>query len=107
MVNMPYSFYLQYFLGKNINVICWNYRGYGRSRGKFCQRSPDPQNIREDAEAVYEFCRNELDLKRKIGVYGISLGGMAATHLIQFVDLAIVDRSFGNLYDLTYYKFYG
>ena len=48
-----------------------------------------------------------MGLKGKIGVYGRSLGGIATSHLTQFVDMVIIDRSFGNLYDVAYYKFYG
>lgn len=107
MINYPHAYYLRYFLQKNINVICWNYRGYARSRGRVCKRTPSPENIREDSEAVLRYCRNELGLKSKIGVYGRSLGGLATTHLSQFVDMVIVDRSFSNLYEVAYHKFYG
>jgi hypothetical protein len=33
MINYPHAFYLKYFLNKNINVVVWNYRGYGRTDG--------------------------------------------------------------------------
>lgn len=108
MINYPHAYYLRFFLQKNINVICWNYRGYARSKGGgCCRKSPSPDNIREDSEAVLHYCRNELGLRNKIGVYGRSLGGIATTHLTQFVDMVIVDRSFCNLYEVAYYKFYG
>ena len=81
MINYPHAFYLRYFLQKNINVVVWNYRGYARSKGAFCRRTPSPDNIRDDSEAVLKFCKNELGLKGKIGVYGRSLGGIATTHL--------------------------
>ena len=29
MVNQPHAYYLRFFLNKNINVMVWNYRGYG------------------------------------------------------------------------------
>ena len=38
---------LTLFLDKGINVIAWNYRGYGRSTG-----SPTPNNLKLDVEAV-------------------------------------------------------
>jgi len=81
MINYPHAFYLRFFLTKNINVICWNYRGYARSKGPFCKKMPNPDNIRDDSESVLRYCRNELGLKGKIGVYGRSLGGIATSHL--------------------------
>lgn len=86
MINYPHAYYLRFFLSKNINVMLWNYRGFGRSKGgrRFCCRSndPSPENLREDGEAVLRFCRKELGLKGKIGVYGRSLGGIATSHLV-------------------------
>lgn len=68
---------------------------------------PNPENIREDGEAVLRFCRQDLGLKGKIGVYGRSMGGIATTHLAQYVDMIIVDRTFSNLYEIAFYKFHG
>lgn len=88
--------------------MLWNYRGYARSKNKqCCAGMPTPENIREDSEAVLHYCRQDLGLKGKIGVYGRSLGGIATTHLSQYVDMVIVDRSFSNLYDVAYHKFHG
>lgn len=47
MVNQPHAYYLRFFLNKDINVLVWNYRGYGRSKGK-----PNPNNIKKDAETI-------------------------------------------------------
>jgi alpha/beta superfamily hydrolase len=33
MINYPHAYYLKYFLNKQINVVVWNYRGYGRTKG--------------------------------------------------------------------------
>lgn len=109
MINYPHAYYLRFFLQKNINVICWNYRGYARSKGGglCCDGDPNPENMRQDAETVLKFCRNELGLHSKIGVYGRSLGGIATTHLAQYVDMIIVDRSFSDLYEVAYHKFKG
>ena len=108
MINYPHAYYLRFFLQKKINVLLWNYRGYARSKSSACcQKMPTPDNIREDSESVLRYCRKELGLKGKIGVYGRSLGGIATTHLIQYVDMVIVDRSFNNLYDVAYHKFHG
>ena len=108
MINYPHAYYLRFFLQKNINVMCWNYRGYARSKGKLCCNStPNPDNIREDAEQVLTFCKREMGLRGKIGVYGRSLGGIATTHLAEFVDMVIVDRSFSDLYKVAFHKFHG
>ena len=48
-----------------------------------------------------------MGLRGKIGVYGRSLGGIAATHISRYVDMAIVDRSFANLHDVADRKFHG
>ena len=48
-----------------------------------------------------------MGLKGKIGVYGRSLGGIPTSYLVQYSDMVIIDRSFGNLYDVAYHKFYG
>lgn len=56
--------------------MVWNYRGYGESTG-----IPNPYNVKEDVEAVMQYLIKDLKVKGKIGVYGCSLGGMAACHL--------------------------
>ena len=56
---------------------------------------------------MLRYCRNVLGLRGKIGVYGRSLGGLAASHLSKYVDMVVVDRSFANLDDVAELKFYG
>lgn len=41
------SIWLNYYLNFGINVVLWNYRGYGMSTG-----IPSPSNLRSDAEIV-------------------------------------------------------
>ena len=41
------SIWLNYYLNFGINVVLWNYRGYGMSTG-----TPSPSNLRSDAEIV-------------------------------------------------------
>jgi pimeloyl-ACP methyl ester carboxylesterase len=76
MVNAPNAFWLNFFLKKGVNVMAWNYRGYGHTKG-----SPTPYNIKVDGEAVLYFMLNELKLEGNVGVYGRSLGGVVATHI--------------------------
>ncbi len=76
MVNAPNAFWLNFFLKKGINVMAWNYRGYGDTPG-----SSNPYNIKTDGESILHFVLNELKIKGKIGIYGRSLGGVVATHI--------------------------
>ena len=65
---------------RDINVLCWNYRGYGEStKSKF--GSLTPATSKRDAERVLDFLVNNLQIKGKIGVYGRSIGGITACHL--------------------------
>ena len=45
MINYPHAYYLKYFLNKQINCLVWNYRGYGRTKGR-----PDPRLFAADGE---------------------------------------------------------
>lgn len=56
-------------------MICWNYKGYGRSSGG----SPGTKNITECAIAVYDYVIEEVGLIGTVGVHGESLGAYAAT----------------------------
>jgi hypothetical protein len=56
---------------------------------------------------VLSFLRNKIGVKGKVGVYGRSLGGIATTHLVKYVDMVIIDRSFGNLHSVAETKFFG
>jgi len=51
MVVAPNAYWLNFFLKRDINVICWNYRGYGASSiGFFDYLSPTKS--KRDAERV-------------------------------------------------------
>jgi alpha-beta hydrolase superfamily lysophospholipase len=63
------------YLKNNIDVLLWNYRGYGLTLG-----SPTFGNIKNDAEAVIEFARKK-NIWETIGVHGISMGGLACCHV--------------------------
>jgi hypothetical protein len=111
MINYPHAFYLRYFLQKGINVLIWNYRGYGLTKAKHCCGSwrnvATPNNFKKDSEALMLYLRTTIGVRGKIGVYGRSLGGIASTHLAKLADMVIVDRSFSNLHDVAEYKFHG
>ena len=80
--------------------MLWNYRGYGNSTGV-----PSPAINREDGELVCEWARQKtVEAVRnkkpvKVGVHGISIGGLAAAHLgrIGAVEFMFLDRTFSNI----------
>jgi fermentation-respiration switch protein FrsA (DUF1100 family) len=106
MVNAPNAFWLNFFLKKGINVMAWNYRGYGHTKG-----SPTPYNVKLDGEAILSFLVKDLKIEGKIGVYGRSLGGVVATHLAakyqNRISFLFADRTFGNLRSISERKFLG
>ena len=55
MVNTPNAFWLNFFLKKGINIMAWNYRGYGWSPG-----TPTPYNIKVDGESILQFVLKDL-----------------------------------------------
>ncbi|CAF2928655.1 unnamed protein product [Rotaria sp. Silwood2] len=61
----------------NINILLFDYRGYGKSTGK-----PSETGLYIDAQAVYDYARKRTDLNQeKIFFFGRSLGGAVALHL--------------------------
>ena len=63
------------YLNHNIDVLLWNYRGYGFTPGVATFA-----NIQKDSEAVAEFARSQ-NIWNKIAVHGISIGGLPSCHL--------------------------
>lgn len=100
------SFWLRYFLSKNINVFSWNYRAYGRSTG-----NPNPYNTYHDAERVLKFLIEDLAIQGKIGCFGRSIGGTIATHLAnsypEHIEFLFIDRSLGSLDVMSESNFLG
>ncbi len=83
-VFVTYSFFLirlqnvhLLYRGCNINILLFDYRGYGKSTGK-----PSEAGLYTDAQAVYDYVRTRTDLNQeKIFFFGRSLGGAVALHL--------------------------
>lgn len=104
MVTSPNSYWLSFFLKRGINVMCWNYRDYGMSGSPYFA-SINPYNCKLDSERVLDFCLSNLKLRGKMGVYGRSLGGIAATHLANrypnLIKALIADRTFSELDQLA------
>ena len=51
MVTSPNAYWLNFFLKRDINVLCWNYRGYGDSTRGFME-TVSPYKCKRDAEYV-------------------------------------------------------
>ena len=61
----------------NLNVLIFDYRGYGKSKG-----SPSEKGLYLDAEAVYSYLINKKRIpQEKIIAYGESLGGAVVIDL--------------------------
>jgi pimeloyl-ACP methyl ester carboxylesterase len=104
MVNAQNAYWLNFFLKRDINVMCWNYRGYGESdKGWFATLNPARSKM--DAERVLAFVVNDLQIKGKIGIYGRSIGGITACHLASkfydIVEVLICDRTLSELQGVT------
>ena len=80
------------YTNNKIDLLFWNYRGYGFSEG-----SADFDNVCIDIITIYDYMKNNYSYN-KIGVYGFSIGGIAACHLAnnREINLLIADRTFGS-----------
>mmetsp|Transcript_84209 Transcript_84209/g.195797 ORF Transcript_84209/g.195797 Transcript_84209/m.195797 type:complete len:900 (-) Transcript_84209:76-2775(-) len=94
--------WLNFWLSRGISLFFFNYTGYGRSTGK-----PSPSRIAEDAESVIRFLQNRG--ATQIGIYGRSIGGVAACHLArhhpELVKLLIADRTMSTLEGAAKYMY--
>ena len=80
MVTSPNNYWLNFFLKRDINVLCWNYRGYGNSGSRWWE-NVNPYKCKVDCEKVFEFLIKNIRVKGKIGIFGRSIGGVPACHL--------------------------
>jgi hypothetical protein len=88
----------QFFTSLGVNVLLFDYRGYGRSDG-----SPSEANVYADALAAWNWLTNENQRDPKsIIVFGRSLGGAIAIDLAARVDCGglIVESSFTTARDM-------
>lgn len=110
MVNATNAYWLNFFLKREINVMCWNYRGYGESK-KSSFTTLNPATSKLDSEYVMHFLLNKLQIKGKVGVYGRSIGGITACHLASkfsdLVEVLIVDRTLSELQGVAEHKLKG
>lgn len=100
MVIAQNAYWLNFFLKRDINVVCWNYRGYGESSIGMFDFS-NPVKAKMDAERVIAKAVDITKVTGKIGVFGRSIGGITACHLAgkynDLVELLVIDRSLDEL----------
>lgn len=90
--------------GLNVNVLIFDYRGYGQSTGR-----PSEDGTYRDAEAVWRYLVEERGYARhEIILFGRSLGGAIAAHLAQDVQPAalILEAAFSSLPDIAAHHFW-
>ena len=88
--NLRFEGYLQ----SDVDLLCWNYRGYGFSKGK-----PSYNKLRTDVLELFDEVKNNSNYER-FAVHGISIGGIPCCHLARNrkeIELMICDRNFGRL----------
>lgn len=85
--------WIELYVGAGVNLVMWNYRGYGRSTG-----NPDLKSMKIDGELLIEYIRTHKKSKI-IGIHGESLGGSIASHLAKVtkIDFLFADRTFASL----------
>ena len=103
----PYEFIskkkIKFYLKKGIDVLLWNYRGYGISKGRSTFK-----NSKNDVLLIFdEVIKNNN--YNKIAVCGYSIGGIPAFHLAKNrkIDLLISDRNFASINKSAYCFFCG
>ena len=88
------NFRFESYLESKMDVLCWNYRGYGLSKGK-----PSYSKLRTDVLELFDEIKNNYKYE-KFAVHGISIGGIPCCHLAsnrKEIELMICDRNFGRL----------
>ena len=94
---------LDNYLHRGIDVLCYNYRGYGFSNGM-----SSFNNLRSDIIEIYDYMKS-LGSYEKIGVHGISIGGIPACYLAskRDINLLVSDRNFGYIADIIKDYYFG
>ncbi len=104
MVVAQNAYWLNFFLKREINVVCWNYRGYGESSIGMLDFL-NPMKAKIDAERVLARAVQLTKVRGKIGVFGRSIGGITACHLAakynDLVELLVIDRSLDELLNVV------
>ena len=85
---------LNYYFGhNNLEILFWNYRGYGLSSGY-----SNLKNIKNDCLDLFDLIIQKYNYK-KILVHGYSIGGFCAIYIShkRYIDCLISDRNFSSV----------
>jgi alpha/beta superfamily hydrolase len=95
------SEWFEFYYRRGINLMYWNYRGFGRSQG-----NPTLNKICRDGEEIVRYLRDVKNVKI-LAVHGESLGGSVACHLANKcgANFLFADRTFASLSQAAYYNF--
>ena len=88
-----------FYLNHDFSFLCWNYRGYGYSKGW-----SNFSNVKSDVLDLYDTIVENPKYKfKKICVMGHSIGGVPSCHLVKHrhIDLLISDRNFCDMTTLV------
>lgn len=110
MITSANAYWLDFFLRRDCNILIWNYQGYGESEQSIFSPNYTPVQQKLDAERVVQFLVNKLQVKGPIGVYGRSIGGIAAAHVCakfsKIIKVFIGDRTMGDFDKIVEQKIY-
>ena len=98
------NFRFAHYLESNIDVLFWNYRGYGLSEG-----IPSYSKLRTDVLELFDEVKKNNNYQ-KYAVHGISIGGIPCCHLAsnrKDIELMVCDRNFGRLDNITQSFYFG
>ena len=96
---------IDFYLENNFTFLCWNYRGFGFSKG-----TASFTKCKNDVLEIYDtVVGNPKNKYNKICVMGHSIGGVAACYLAKKrkIDLLISDRNFCDLNHLARNFYFG
>ncbi len=90
-----------FFLNNKCDVLLWNYRGYGESKG-----STSLENIKHDLKTIIENIQVTKNYEN-IGVYGLSIGSIPSCFVAGegLVKLCYIDRGFSSIDEIVKSKF--
>ncbi|MCM8526562.1 MAG: alpha/beta hydrolase [Lentisphaeraceae bacterium] len=84
------------------NVMIFDYQGFGLSKGE-----PSELNCYDDADAVYNWLRNNRLLNKKFIIHGKSIGGAVAAKMASLnkCDGVVIESSFTSIEELGKKRF--